>query len=128
MKTHHALSFYKSAVLALEALISFCSATLQPSAIVRMVVHTTLRTPLHLYISVTVVAGDYLRDKYDGATEVRANRRGKLQIRDRRFSLPTANDLVYIEESPNYCLRNISLGSLGQSVTSHFQQRPFIQE
>ncbi|XP_075217670.1 protein Wnt-5a-like isoform X2 [Lycorma delicatula] len=57
--------------------------------------------------------GDYLKDKYDGATEVRANRRGKLQIRDPRFNLPTPNDLVYIDESPNYCVRNLTLGSLG---------------
>ncbi|XP_063223084.1 protein Wnt-5b-like [Bacillus rossius redtenbacheri] len=57
--------------------------------------------------------GDYLKDKYDGATEVRVNRRGRLQIRDPRFNRPTANDLVYIDESPNYCVRNLSVGSLG---------------
>nr|CAD7425623.1 unnamed protein product [Timema monikensis] len=57
--------------------------------------------------------GDYLKDKYDGATEVRVNRRGRLQIRDPRFNRPTANDLIYIDESPNYCVRNLSVGSLG---------------
>ncbi|XP_046493395.1 protein Wnt-5b [Neodiprion pinetum] len=57
--------------------------------------------------------GDYLLDKYDGATEVRVNRRGRLSIRDPRFTLPTANDLVYLEDSPNFCLRNLSMGSLG---------------
>ncbi|XP_054257211.1 protein Wnt-5b-like [Macrosteles quadrilineatus] len=57
--------------------------------------------------------GDYLKDKYDGATEVRATRRGKLQIKDPQFNIPTANDLVYLEESPNYCIRNLTLGSLG---------------
>ncbi|CAG2068809.1 unnamed protein product, partial [Timema podura] len=56
---------------------------------------------------------DYLKDKYDGATEVRVNRRGRLQIRDPRFNRPTANDLIYIDESPNYCVRNLSVGSLG---------------
>ncbi|CAH0551653.1 unnamed protein product [Brassicogethes aeneus] len=57
--------------------------------------------------------GDYLRDKYDGATEVRVNRRGRLQIRDTRLSIPTAYDLVYLEDSPNYCVRDSSIGSLG---------------
>nr|UTS77825.1 Wnt5 [Sogatella furcifera] len=57
--------------------------------------------------------GDYIKDKYDGATEVRANRRGKLQIRDPRYNLPTPNDLVYLDDSPNYCVRNTSLGSMG---------------
>lgn len=62
-----------------------------------------------------LVAGDYIKDKYDGATEVRINKRGRLQIRDPRFSKPTANDLVYIDESPNYCVRNMSVGSLGKT-------------
>ncbi|KAK1117718.1 Protein Wnt-5b [Melipona bicolor] len=59
--------------------------------------------------------GDFLLDKYDGATEVRVNRRGRLSMRDPRFSLPTANDLVYLDESPNYCLPNETLGSLGKT-------------
>ncbi|CAB0031021.1 unnamed protein product [Trichogramma brassicae] len=57
--------------------------------------------------------GDYLLDKYDGATEVKVNRRGRLSIKDPRYSLPTANDLVYLDDSPNYCFANSSLGSLG---------------
>ncbi|KAF5275159.1 hypothetical protein FQA39_LY18663 [Lamprigera yunnana] len=56
---------------------------------------------------------NYLRDKYDGATEVRINKRGRLQLRDPRFRLPTANDLVYLEESPNYAFAIITVGSLG---------------
>lgn len=63
------------------------------------------------------VAGDYIKDKYDGATEVRINRRGRLQIRDPRFNKPTANDLVYIDDSPNYCVRNLSVGSLGKKTS-----------
>ncbi|XP_077294010.1 protein Wnt-5b-like [Arctopsyche grandis] len=59
--------------------------------------------------------GDYLRDKYDGATEVKVSKRGKLQIKDPRYSLPTAQDLVYLEESPNYCVKNLTVGSLGTS-------------
>jgi len=55
-------------------------------------------------------------DKYDGATEVKVNRRGRLSIRDPRFSVPTANDLVYLDDSPNYCLPNDTLGSLGNSL------------
>ncbi|XP_026675924.1 protein Wnt-7c-like [Diaphorina citri] len=57
--------------------------------------------------------GEFLRDKYDSATEVRISKRGKLQVKNPRFSRPTVNDLVYIDESPNYCVRNPSLGSLG---------------
>ncbi|XP_026492000.1 protein Wnt-5b-like [Vanessa tameamea] len=57
--------------------------------------------------------GDYLRDKYEGATEVKVSRRGKLRLSNPNYSLPTAQDLVYLEESPNYCIRNESLGSLG---------------
>ncbi|EEB10386.1 protein Wnt-5B precursor, putative [Pediculus humanus corporis] len=57
--------------------------------------------------------GDLLRDKYDGATEVKVNRRGRLQIRDPQYRLHTASDLVYIDESPNYCVTNLSVGALG---------------
>jgi hypothetical protein len=60
------------------------------------------------------VAGDYLKDKYDGATEVRVNKRGRLQIKDSRYNMPTANDLVYLSESPNYCVKNLVLGSMGK--------------
>ncbi|PSN49659.1 hypothetical protein C0J52_21726 [Blattella germanica] len=76
-----------------------------------------IRTVYHIrHLSPTIllkcVSGDYIKDKYDGATEVRVNRRGRLQIKDPRFNKPTANDLVYIDDSPNYCIRNISVGSL----------------
>lgn len=57
--------------------------------------------------------GDHLKDKYDSATEVKVNRRGKLQVRQRRFNVPTAEDLVYMHESPDYCVSNDTLGSLG---------------
>ncbi|XP_058804725.1 protein Wnt-5b-like [Phymastichus coffea] len=57
--------------------------------------------------------GNYLLDKYDGATEVKVNRKGRLSIKDPRLSLPTANDLVYLDDSPNYCFANSSLGSFG---------------
>ncbi|XP_076335757.1 protein Wnt-5b-like [Tachypleus tridentatus] len=57
--------------------------------------------------------GDHLRDKYDGATEVGINRRGKLQIKNPRHILPTSADLVYLDQSPDYCLANELTGSLG---------------
>ncbi|XP_068624141.1 uncharacterized protein [Battus philenor] len=57
--------------------------------------------------------GDYLKDKYEGATEVKVSRRGKLRLGNPHYTLPTAHDLVYLEESPNYCIRNETLGSLG---------------
>nr|UTM63731.1 wingless1 [Riptortus pedestris] len=57
--------------------------------------------------------GDYLKDKYDGATEVKVNKRGKLQIKDPRFTLPSASDLIYVDESPSYCIPNATVGSLG---------------
>ncbi|XP_052123987.1 protein Wnt-5b-like [Frankliniella occidentalis] len=57
--------------------------------------------------------GDYIKEKYDSATEVRVSRRGRLQLRDPRYTLPTASDLVYLDDSPNYCVRDMSVGSLG---------------
>jgi len=57
--------------------------------------------------------GDILKDKYDGATEVRVARRGKLRARYRRYKRPTTDDLVYIQESPDYCRKNTTLGSSG---------------
>ena len=54
-----------------------------------------------------------MKDKYDGATEVRVNKRGRLQVKNNQYNLPTANDLVYLDESPDYCLRNKTIGSFG---------------
>lgn len=47
--------------------------------------------------------GDYLREKYDEATQVKLNKRGHLQVKDNRYKVPTANDLVYLDESPDWC-------------------------
>ncbi|XP_045519135.1 protein Wnt-5b-like isoform X1 [Pieris brassicae] len=57
--------------------------------------------------------GDYLHEKYEGATEVKVSRRGKLRVGNPNYSLPTPQDLVYLEESPNYCIKNETLGSFG---------------
>ncbi|CAG9821650.1 unnamed protein product [Phaedon cochleariae] len=70
--------------------------------------------------------GDYLRDKYDGATEVRVNRRGRLQLRDSRLTLPTAYDLVYLEDSPDYCVKDDRIGSLGTQGRSCNRTSPDI--
>lgn len=77
----------------------------------------------------SIFSGDFLLDKYDGATEVRVNRRGRLSMRDPRFSVPTANDLVYLDDSPNYCLPNDTLGSLGSSIGErHYKDVTFLME
>ena len=73
----------------------------------------SLFTKVLLSLELPHETGDYLLDKYDGATEVKVNRRGRLSIKDPRYSLPTANDLVFLEDSPNYCFANSTLGSLG---------------
>lgn len=47
--------------------------------------------------------GDYLREKYDEATQVKLNKRGRLQVKDPRYKVPTPTDLVYLDESPDWC-------------------------
>ncbi|KAI8422852.1 hypothetical protein MSG28_006594 [Choristoneura fumiferana] len=48
---------------------------------------------LSMLSGVSQFSGDYLRDKYEGATEVKVSRRGKLRLSDPRYRLPTAQDL-----------------------------------
>ncbi|XP_042366981.1 protein Wnt-5b [Plectropomus leopardus] len=57
--------------------------------------------------------GEFLKEKYDSAAAMRIGRKGKLELVDKRFNTPTAEDLVYIDTSPDYCLRNETTGSLG---------------
>ena len=58
--------------------------------------------------------GDYLKEKYDAAIEVRyESRQNQLRARHKRYSKPTKEDLVYIEDSPNYCAANSRYGLLG---------------
>ena len=60
--------------------------------------------------------GDYLKDKYDSAIEVRyESRQNQLKARHRRFSKPTKEDLIYIEDSPNFCDADAKYGLLGTS-------------
>ncbi|KPP77989.1 protein Wnt-2-like [Scleropages formosus] len=58
--------------------------------------------------------GDYLRKKYNGAVQVVMNQYGtKFTCAHNIFKKPTKNDLVYIEESPDYCIRDHESGSVG---------------
>ncbi|XP_068147144.1 protein Wnt-5 [Drosophila tropicalis] len=50
--------------------------------------------------------GDYLREKYEEATEVKLNKRGRLQVKNTLFKVPTAHDLIYLDESPDWCRSN----------------------
>ncbi|XP_077983929.1 protein Wnt-5b-like [Glandiceps talaboti] len=57
--------------------------------------------------------GTRLKEKYDGAAEVKLTRKGKLELLDKRFNDPSATDLLYLQNSPDYCIRNLRTGSLG---------------
>lgn len=61
-----------------------------------------LKIPFFL-IFVYIHVGDYLREKYDEATQVKLNKRGHLQVKDISYKVPTATDLVYLDESPDWC-------------------------
>ena len=64
----------------------------------------------------TQIAGDYLRDKYADSTRVKPTRGGRLRLHRRNVKIPTANDLVFIKESPDYCHHNSTTGSLGKNL------------
>ncbi|XP_026223847.1 protein Wnt-2b-A-like isoform X1 [Anabas testudineus] len=58
--------------------------------------------------------GDYLRVQYNKAIEVTMNQDGTgFTVADKALRKPTKNDLVYFEKSPNFCLQDKSVGSLG---------------
>uniref|UniRef100_A0A2M4CIM5 Protein Wnt n=1 Tax=Anopheles darlingi TaxID=43151 RepID=A0A2M4CIM5_ANODA len=57
--------------------------------------------------------GDFLREKYDEATQVKVNKRGRLQVKDPRYKIPSALDLIYLDESPDWCRINRQLKWLG---------------
>ncbi|XP_074645731.1 protein Wnt-5b-like [Tubulanus polymorphus] len=58
--------------------------------------------------------GHRLKEKYDGATEVKFNRRGtKLARTNSNFKKISKEDLVYLDQSPDYCEHNPDTGSLG---------------
>ncbi len=58
--------------------------------------------------------GDLIVKKYKGASRVKVARNGRLRIRRRTDKVPTANDLIYLERSPDYCHRNDTIGTTGE--------------
>ncbi|XP_049762246.1 protein Wnt-1-like [Schistocerca cancellata] len=63
--------------------------------------------------------GDALAARYEGASHVRLARSGrrrpgkKLRAVSRDLKKPNKTDLVYLEDSPDYCERNDTMGILG---------------
>ncbi|XP_078455181.1 protein Wnt-5b-like [Lampetra planeri] len=57
--------------------------------------------------------GERLKDRYDGATAMRLGRRARLELLNGRLNPPTADDLVHLDASPDFCTRNETTGSLG---------------
>lgn len=57
--------------------------------------------------------GDYLWKKYNGAIQVVMNQDGTgFTVANKKFKKPTKNDLVYFENSPDYCIRDREAGKL----------------
>ncbi|KAG5273821.1 hypothetical protein AALO_G00155920 [Alosa alosa] len=55
--------------------------------------------------------GDYLRKKYNSAVQVVMNQYGTGFTQAlRKLKRPTKNDLVYFEDSPDYCIRDYDSG------------------
>lgn len=55
--------------------------------------------------------GDYLRKKYNTAIEVTMNQDGTgFMVADKDFKGSTKNELVYVENSPDYCLTDRPAG------------------
>lgn len=58
--------------------------------------------------------GERLKERYDGAVEVKFNKRGtKLKRRHSRYNKPDREDLIYLQQSPDYCSENKETGSMG---------------
>ncbi|CAH1784942.1 unnamed protein product [Owenia fusiformis] len=58
--------------------------------------------------------GNFLKEKYDGATDVKFNRRGtKLERKNPMYNKPTKEDMIYLDPSPDYCEPNKLTGSRG---------------
>lgn len=68
-----------------------------------------------LYLPVT---GDHLREKYDEATQVKLNKRGRLQVKDPRYKVPSATDLVYLDEAPDWCRNSRQLQWPGKFIAT----------
>lgn len=61
------------------------------------------------------VVGDYLRQKYHNGILVTVDQSGnELVVAEAMYPRkPAREDLVFLEESPDYCVRNTNTGSLG---------------
>ena len=44
---------------------------------------------------------------------MKTTRRGRLKVKRKDAKIPTANDLVFLKRSPDYCHQNGTIGSLG---------------
>ncbi len=55
-----------------------------------------------------------MHELYKKATLVKMNRRGRLQVKRSGVKVPSVQDLVYVETSPNYCVQNETLGVGGK--------------
>jgi len=60
--------------------------------------------------------GDYLKGRYDKATQVKLSRKRRLKVKKRSARVPTVYDLVYLDPSPNYCVKNESVGVHGMYI------------
>ncbi|KAL0200095.1 hypothetical protein M9458_003282, partial [Cirrhinus mrigala] len=70
------------------------------------------------------VIGDYMKDKYDSASEMVVEKHRESRGWYTFFKPPTETDLVYYESSPNFCEPNPETGSFGTrdricNLTSH---------
>lgn len=73
----------------------------------------TLQTCWHKLPSFRDV-GAVLKDKFDGASKVIATNDGRSFTPEvATIKLPSSEDLVYSEESPDFCIADKSTGSLG---------------
>ena len=58
--------------------------------------------------------GDRLKERYDGGVECKFNKRGtKLKRKHKKYNKPSKEDLIYLDESPDYCRANPDTGSIG---------------
>ena len=51
---------------------------------------------------------------------MKTTRRGRLKVKRKDSKIPTANELVFLKRSPDYCHQNGTIGSLGKNVNHAF--------
>ncbi|XP_060593505.1 protein Wnt-2b-A-like isoform X1 [Ruditapes philippinarum] len=62
--------------------------------------------------------GTFLKKRYNGAVKVMMNQNAadsELIVANKNLKKPTKFDLVYFDESPDYCTKDLGLGSFGTS-------------